>query len=695
MLNRDANSAKIAALKERIAQLEAALEGKGGSVLPGGIAPAGYVAQAEYEAKRDENALMDITIKRQDERMKQQRNQLSECNDALLKANVGRDVALLKFTRLVSVMRSNPTVSPLVDTILAAAAAIKSDLKDGAATPTASAGSAGSAGSSTTPSDTAAAVREFEFGMDDVAGIDVLTEHRTTIDKQRNKIRKLQKQVQELEAFVTKLKKEFDSPTKRIQQASNPHLVLSAEQVQHQNGDPNVTPAKPKKKKKPKATATAAPAAVASTSDPAAPVPAPATGAAPTTAPTDGSAPATAAPAPAATDSAAASTATPVPTATPAPAAVTGTDGTAPAPTAKPDEKTADPATAATTTPASAVAVGTAPTATTPPAASGETKDAPAGAAAEGEESEGESDSESDGLSSDDDERDDDQEAELKSIKVLSDLKEREHQYRQGRLKEQERGLAGELNSKELLLMQLEQLEAARRLKTDVEAQVVEKEKELERVTTERDTFEARQAKGEKLDDKQQEAIKQYKEKVAALQTQLNGLRQKLKESEAAIRESKLKDQNIAKLRSEIQAMKSQKVTLAKQMTENSEKYREWKQAQELKLKTAQKEMRKATAAMAKLQSELAKKEQVVKQRNAQMDGLQKKLRDADLRNAKNAARQAKDAAAKDVKTGAGAGASAVGGSTDGSTTPNSSMRPPAPLSRYVHFGLGVCLYRD
>jgi hypothetical protein len=51
-----------------------------------------------------------------------------------------------------------------------------------------------------------------------------------------------------------------------------------------------------------------------------------------------------------------------------------------------------------------------------------------------------------------------------------------------------------------------------------------------------------------------------WKEKVADLQAQLNGLRAKLKESEAAIRESKLKDQNIAKLRAEIQQMKTQKV---------------------------------------------------------------------------------------------------------------------------------------
>jgi hypothetical protein len=79
-------------------------------------------------------------------------------------------------------------------------------------------------------------------------------------------------------------------------------------------------------------------------------------------------------------------------------------------------------------------------------------------------------------------------------------------------------------------------------------------------------------------------------------------------------------------------------------MTENSEKYRAWQQSQDLKLKTAQKEMRKQTLAMQRMQSELAKQQNAMKQRNAQFDMLQKKMRDADLRNAKNAARHNKDA---------------------------------------------------
>jgi hypothetical protein len=128
-------------------------------------------------------------------------------------------------------------------------------------------------------------------------------------------------------------------------------------------------------------------------------------------------------------------------------------------------------------------------------------------------------------------------------------------------LNTEHKNLGADMQSKQALL---ERLETAEKKQREYEQNIREKESELEKVQTERERYEAdlnsKRPAGAPLNDGQTAAIEKYKATVLALPSQLAGLRQKLKDNETAVKESRLKDQSIMKLREEINSMKKQRV---------------------------------------------------------------------------------------------------------------------------------------
>ena len=148
-----------------------------------------------------------------------------------------------------------------------------------------------------------------------------------------------------------------------------------------------------------------------------------------------------------------------------------------------------------------------------------------------------------------------------------------------------------------------------------------------------KDIAERRRKRIQELEEKMTELLKKHKE-------------QKRMANMAAQNEAKAK-----KYQEEIVAIKAAKVKLVKQMKEEAERVRIWKQGKEKEVIQLKQADRKKQVAMTKMSQQHESKQKVLKRRMEEVLAINKRLKDA----------QAKKASARSMKAGAGAGLTGAG----------------------------------
>jgi hypothetical protein len=217
------------------------------------------------------------------------------------------------------------------------------------------------------------------------------------------------------------------------------------------------------------------------------------------------------------------------------------------------------------------------------------------------------------------------------SLKLLADLKEREFQHQMKQLTSEQHNLTSDIQSKlrsmESLRAQSQQILAVRK---EYESKIETMEREMAELSAEREAALAAIESRSKEKDYQQQvaAIRgKYEEKLKTLTDQLSKTKAQLRENDKMKKQIKEDDSKIKKLEVEIAQNKKQKVLLSKQMELNTQKYKEFVESKEAKLRAMQKEAHKASLAIKRMQSDYDKQSAVLKRRTEEKSALEKQIK--------------------------------------------------------------------
>ncbi|KAG7298155.1 hypothetical protein JYU34_018934 [Plutella xylostella] len=152
-----------------------------------------------------------------------------------------------------------------------------------------------------------------------------------------------------------------------------------------------------------------------------------------------------------------------------------------------------------------------------------------------------------------------------------------------------------------------------------------EDEERMQRLERERDDL-IQQLSNTKNKDQIHE---ERRSKVSKLEQEISELKKKCQQQASIIRTKEKNEAKIASLNAELQSMKSTKVKIIRQMREESEKFRKWKQDNERAMLRLRTEERKRATAMAKMESLHAKQQNVLKRKMEEAVAVNKRLKEA------------------------------------------------------------------
>ncbi|KAJ8337923.1 hypothetical protein SKAU_G00368890 [Synaphobranchus kaupii] len=128
-----------------------------------------------------------------------------------------------------------------------------------------------------------------------------------------------------------------------------------------------------------------------------------------------------------------------------------------------------------------------------------------------------------------------------------------------------------------------------------------------------------------KLSDQRRQRLQELEGQITELKKQLHEQAKLLKLKESSLR-------NVAKLSQEIQAMKSQRTQLMKQMKEDTDKFRLWKHKKEREVLQLKEKDRKRNYEMLKLERDFRKQANVLRRKTEEAAAANKRLKDALLK---------------------------------------------------------------
>ncbi|XP_073727251.1 kinesin family member 4 isoform X1 [Misgurnus anguillicaudatus] len=135
-----------------------------------------------------------------------------------------------------------------------------------------------------------------------------------------------------------------------------------------------------------------------------------------------------------------------------------------------------------------------------------------------------------------------------------------------------------------------------------------------------------------KKDTNQAKLSEQRRKRLQELEGQITELKKKLQDQSKLLKLKESSVRNVAKLNQEIQAMKSQRVQLMRQMKEDSEKFRVWKQKKDKEVLQLKEKDRKRQYEMLKLERDFQKQASVLRRKTEEAAAANKRLKDALLK---------------------------------------------------------------
>ncbi|XP_071194165.1 chromosome-associated kinesin KIF4-like isoform X1 [Salvelinus alpinus] len=132
-----------------------------------------------------------------------------------------------------------------------------------------------------------------------------------------------------------------------------------------------------------------------------------------------------------------------------------------------------------------------------------------------------------------------------------------------------------------------------------------------------------------KKDVNQAKLSEQRRKRLQELEGQITDMKKKLQEQSKLLKLKESSVRSVAKLNHEIQAMKSQRVQLMRQMKEDSEKFRVWKNKKDKEVLQLKEKDRKRQFQMVKLESDFQKQANVLRRKTEEAAAANKRLKDA------------------------------------------------------------------
>ncbi|KAI4882516.1 hypothetical protein NFI96_018904 [Prochilodus magdalenae] len=132
-----------------------------------------------------------------------------------------------------------------------------------------------------------------------------------------------------------------------------------------------------------------------------------------------------------------------------------------------------------------------------------------------------------------------------------------------------------------------------------------------------------------KKDTNQAKLSEQRRKRLQELEGQMTELKKKLQDQSKLLKLKESSVRSVAKLNQEIQAMKAQRVQLMRQMKEDSEKFRVWKQKKDKEVMQLKEKDRKRQYEMLKLERDFQKQANVLRRKTEEAAAANKRLKDA------------------------------------------------------------------
>ncbi|XP_036444905.1 kinesin family member 4 [Colossoma macropomum] len=132
-----------------------------------------------------------------------------------------------------------------------------------------------------------------------------------------------------------------------------------------------------------------------------------------------------------------------------------------------------------------------------------------------------------------------------------------------------------------------------------------------------------------KKDTNQAKLSEQRRKRLQELEGQITELKKKLQDQSKLLKLKESSLRSVAKLNQEIQAMKAQRVQLMRQMKEDSEKFRVWKQKKDKEVMQLKEKDRKRQYEMLKLERDFQKQANVLRRKTEEAAAANKRLKDA------------------------------------------------------------------
>ncbi|RVE63542.1 hypothetical protein OJAV_G00137280 [Oryzias javanicus] len=153
-----------------------------------------------------------------------------------------------------------------------------------------------------------------------------------------------------------------------------------------------------------------------------------------------------------------------------------------------------------------------------------------------------------------------------------------------------------------------------------------------------------------KKDTNQAKLSEQRRKRLQELEHQLVDMKKKLLDQSKLLKLKESSVQKVSKLMQEIQAMKSQRTQLMRQMREDSEKFRLWKSKKDREVLQLKEKDRKRQYEMIKLERDFQKQANVLRRKTEEAAAANKRLKDA-LQKRSEVTEKRKDAMSKGVES--------------------------------------------
>lgn len=121
----------------------------------------------------------------------------------------------------------------------------------------------------------------------------------------------------------------------------------------------------------------------------------------------------------------------------------------------------------------------------------------------------------------------------------------------------------------------------------------------------------------------------QRRKRLKELEQQISQLRKKMTEQEKMLKMKDQTDKSVTKLQGDIQGLKQQRVKLMKQMKEDSDEFRKWKQQKDKEVAQLMQKDRKRQCEIAKLQRQNERQQTVLKRKSEEAAAANRRLKDA------------------------------------------------------------------